>query len=188
MMGMTELLLLAVGLSMDACAVSMTNGMCCKKIGKGWTLAMGACFGVMQGLMPLLGFLLGMLFVDIISAFDHWLALILLGFIGGKMIFEACRHEEETAAPEMTVRLLLLQGIATSIDALAVGIGFSAFADFRILPAVSLIAAVTFSLSAAGVLLGKRFGSLLNDKAQICGGLILIAIGIKIFVQHMWFS
>lgn len=189
-MGITELCMLAFGLSMDACAVAMTNGMCYRNIRKGWTVAVGACFGIMQGLMPLLGYFLGHFFSDIISAFDHYIALILLGFIGGKMIWEALHPEEEAAAAEesLTWKLLLLQGIATSIDAMAVGVSFAALPDIHILPSAGLICGVTWVLSCIGVLLGKRFGALLNNKAQILGGVILIGIGVKIFVEHMWFS
>lgn len=189
-MGMIELCMLAFGLSMDACAVAMTNGMCYRNIRKGWTVAIGACFGIMQGVMPLLGYFLGTFFTSIISAFDHYIALILLGFIGGKMIWEALHPDVEENAAEgaLTWKLLLLQGVATSIDAMAVGVSFAALSDIRILPSVTLICCVTWVLSCIGVLLGKRFGKLLNNKAQLLGGLILVAIGIKIFVEHMWFS
>lgn len=189
-MGIIELCMLAFGLSMDACAVAMTNGMCYRSIRKGWTVAIGACFGIMQGLMPLLGYYLGTFFSDIISAFDHYIALILLGFIGGKMIYEALHPDEEDVdeGTSLTWKLLLLQGIATSIDAMAVGVSFAALPNISILPAAGLICGVTWVLSCVGVVLGKRFGSLLNNKAQILGGVILIGIGIKIFVEHMWFS
>lgn len=184
-----DLILLSVGLAMDATAVSMTNGMCYPNLRRGWALATSACFGVMQGLMPLLGYFFGSLFYNVISALDHYIALILLGFIGAKMIFEAFHKEKETSDSEMSVKLMLLQGIATSIDALAVGISFAALdASFHIVSSCAIIAAITFALSFAGVYLGKRFGALLQGKAQVLGGVILIAIGVKIFVEHMWFS
>lgn len=189
-MGIIELCMLAFGLSMDACAVSMTNGMCYRNIRRGWTIAIGACFGIMQGVMPMLGYFLGTFFAGIISAFDHYIALILLGFIGGKMLWEALHPDEDGDAESgrMTVKLLLLQGIATSIDAMAVGISFAALPDVNIVPAVALICGITWVLSCVGVVLGKRFGKLLNNKAQILGGVILVGIGVKIFVEHMWFS
>lgn len=187
-MGIIELLLLAIGLSMDACAVAMTNGMCHKDLSRKRTLAVGICFGGMQGLMPLLGYLLGAAFSDLISAFDHYLALILLGFIGAKMIYEALRGEETATKEPFTMRLLLLQGIATSIDALAVGVSFAALQGVSVWVACMLIASVTYALSISGVLLGKRFGTMLSSKAQIFGGVILIGIGLKIFIEHMWFS
>ncbi len=189
-MGIIELCMLAFGLSMDACAVSMTNGMCFSNIRKGWTVAIGACFGIMQGVMPLLGYFLGTFFANVISAFDHYIALILLGFIGGKMLWEALHPDtdEDADGGKLTVKLLLLQGVATSIDAMAVGVSFAALPNIQIVPAVLLICGVTWVLSCIGVVLGKRFGRLLNNKAQILGGLILIGIGVKIFVEHMWFS
>ncbi|MBR6762063.1 MAG: manganese efflux pump [Oscillospiraceae bacterium] len=188
-MGIIALCMLAFGLSMDACAVAMTNGMCYRNLKAGQILSIGVCFGVMQGLMPLIGYYLGTFFSDVISAFDHYIALILLGFIGGKMLWEALHHDEEDK-PEgsFTWKLLLLQGVATSIDALAVGVSFAALPDIHIVSAVLLICCITLALSCCGVLLGKRFGSLLNNKAQILGGIILIGIGIKIFAEHMWFS
>ena len=181
-----ELILLAAGLAMDACAVSMTNGLCCRNMRGGWVAADGLCFGAMQGAMPLLGFLLGSCFYTVIAAFDHVLALIMLCTIGGKMLWEACGSAADACGSDMTVPLLMLQGIAGSIDALAVGISFSAFAQFRILPAAGVIAAVTALMSAAGVLIGRRFGRILRTKAQILGGLILIGIGIRIFVSHVF--
>ncbi|MCQ2417789.1 MAG: manganese efflux pump MntP family protein [Oscillospiraceae bacterium] len=187
-MGFIELLLLSIGLAMDASAVSMTNGMYYKKIKLGWTIAIGTCFGIMQGVMPLIGFVCGSLFSNMISQFDHYIALILLGFIGGKMIYEALHESEEKHESVMTFKLLILQGIATSIDALAVGISFAAFDNFRILPAITAITLVTLVLSIISVYLGKKFGTLLNEKAEIIGGLILVGIGLKIFIEHMWLS
>ncbi|MBQ8922972.1 MAG: manganese efflux pump [Oscillospiraceae bacterium] len=184
-MHFTELLLLSVGLGTDACAVSMTNGMCGRRLRGGWILADGLVFGLMQGAMPLLGYLLGSMFSGVICAFDHFIALVLLCVIGGKQVFEALHPDADAQNERLTVPLLLLQGIATSIDALAVGVSFSAFSGFRILPAISLIAAVTAVMSFSGVLIGRRFGAWLAGRAQLAGGLLLIAIGVRIFLSHL---
>ncbi len=189
-MPIIEIFLTGVGLSMDAFAVSVTNGMC----KKGRTLAIalycGLCFGLFQGLMPGLGFALGSAFARFIERFDHLIALLLLGYIGGNMLFESFK-KEEAAAVGGTLKLseLILQGIATSIDALAVGVSFATMLpkSGMILSAL-MIAATTFVISAAGVFIGRRFGSVLNNKAQLVGGLILIGIGVKIFVEHTFFS
>ncbi len=186
----TELLLLAIGLAMDASAVSMSNGMSYLREHPQrtcWILSDGICFGLMQGLMPLIGYWLASFFSHIISAFDHYIALILLGFIGAKMIWEALHESDEISGSAWTIRLLLLQGVATSIDALAVGVSFAAFPDFRIWTACALIAGITCALSILGCVLGQKFGSMLGNKAQIFGGIILIGIGCKIFIEHMWF-
>ena len=184
-MNITEILLLSVGLGTDACAVSMTNGMCGKKLRCGWVLADGLVFGGMQGLMPLLGFLLGSMFTGVIAAFDHYIALVLLSVIGGKLVYEALHPDAGGGNGGLSVLLLLLQGIATSIDALAVGVSFSAFSGFRILPACVQIAFVTAVMSISGVWIGSRFGAKLAGSAQIFGGLLLIAIGLKIFLSHV---
>lgn len=180
----TEIMLLAAGLAADACAVSMTNGMC-RQAGRGWELADGLCFGCMQGVMPLLGYLLGSMFAGMICAFDHYIALVLLGFIGAKQIFEALNPDAEGEPPHLTLPLLLLQGFATSIDALAVGVGFAAFPHFPLLGAAVLIAAVTALLSIAGMRIGRRFGTWFAGRAQVIGGLLLIGIGVKIFIAHI---
>lgn len=185
------ILVTALGLSADACAVSMTNGMCYKnqsalKIG----LASGLTFGIFQGIMPLIGFYIGKLFESYATSLDHWIALILLGFIGGKMIFESLKSAKEDDAkscPLFSAKTLLIQGVATSIDALAVGISFAFFAGNGISIAFC-IGIVTFIMSFVGVLLGRKFGDLLSDKAQIVGGIILVGIGVKIFLDHTVFS
>jgi len=184
-MNITEILLLSVGLGTDACAVSMTNGMCGHRLRGGWVLADGLVFGGMQGLMPLLGYLLGSMFAGVIAAFDHYIALMLLSAIGGKQVYEALHSDTGGENGRLTVPLLLLQGIATSIDALAVGVSFSAFSGFRILPACVQIAFVTAVMSVAGVWAGRRFGARLAGKAQLFGGLLLIVLGLKIFLSHM---
>lgn len=183
-----ELVLLAVGLSMDACAVAMSNGMCHGELKRGRIFAIGAYFGLMQGLMPLLGYFLGGLVSDIITTFDHYIALIILGFIGAKMIYEAFHGEESTENEPFTTRLLLLQGIATSMDEFAVGISLAALPNVSVIVACVLIGATAYALSIAGYMLGKRFGTRLSGKAQVVGGLILVGVGLKIFIEHMWFS
>ena len=199
-MGLLELLLIAVGLSMDAFAVSVTNGLCYKNVKLKWTLAMGLCFGLFQGAMPTIGYFLGSTFADYISALDHYIALILLCFIGGKMLYDVVKSKEEdiqttgasediqTTGASIGLGILLVQGVATSIDALAVGVSFAMLPDVDIVTAAGFIALVTFMLSVAAVFVGKKFGSLLNNKAQIIGGLILIAIGLKIFIEHTFFG
>ena len=175
-----ELLLLAAGLSMDAAAVSLTNGLRFPRMRTGWILADGLCFGLMQGIMPLIGFLLGSCLFPRAAACDRWLALILLGFLGIRMMLEG-RRPAEDAPCRMTAGTLLMQGLATSIDAMAVGVTLAAFRGTQILQAVSVIAAVTAALSILGVLLGKRFGGMLGQKAELLGGIILIVLSLRIF-------
>lgn len=171
---------------MDAFAVSVTNGMARKNVGIGWGIAIAACFGVFQGLMPAIGFTLGSTFTKYVQAFDHVIALVLLGFIGGKMLLDGIKNKDEGdgSGCVLTVGALVLQGIATSIDALAVGVSFAAvMSGFgEMLRAVLLIAVTTFVMY-----IGKKSGDFLNNKAQIVGGIILIAIGVKIFVEHVFF-
>ncbi len=189
-MTLVEVFLIAIGLSMDAFAVAVTNGMCKTNIKAGWTVAIGGCFGICQGLMPAIGFALGSTFASYIESFDHVVALVLLCFIGGKMLIDGVQNREESAAVcSLTFGALVVQGIATSIDALAVGVSFAAVMDsyISLLWSVALIAATTFVLSIVGVAVGKKFGDFLNNKAQIVGGIILIGIGVKIFVEHVFF-
>lgn len=187
-MNLLEIILIGVGLSMDAFAVSITNGLSCKNLKKIQMLAVAVCFGVFQGLMPAIGFFLGKAFEGYIRAFDHWIALALLGYIGGKMIWDALKGGEEASEYTLTAKLLLMQGIATSIDALAVGVSFAALPDVNILTAALLICAETFVFSFIGVAFGKRAGQKLGSRAQLIGGLILVGIGIKIFVEHVFFG
>lgn len=182
------LLLLAVGLSMDAFAVSISNGLCARKIQAKQAFQTAFAFGLAQGVMPLLGYLAGQTFSGAISFLDHWVALLLLGVIGGKMVVEAVR---EMRAPDscptsgvLTLRMLVLQAIATSIDALAVGIGFAVM-NVNVWLASGFIACVTFVFSFAGVYIGKKSGAFLKTKAELAGGAILVLIGVKIFVEHM---
>ncbi len=182
-MSIAVIFLLAVGLSMDAFAVSVTNGICLGKVRAGQALACGICFGLFQGLMPLVGYLLGRTFADRVAAFDHWIALIVLGFIGVKMIADTVSDNDEVDTDyRLTPTLLIAQGIATSIDALAVGVSFAAL-SVNIAGAVLLICAVTFALSCAGAAAGGLLGGRSREKARIIGGIILICIGFRLFVQ-----
>jgi len=188
-MGYIELLLIAIGLSADAFAVSVTNGMCMKNIKLKWAFAIALTFGLFQGAMPVIGFALGSHFTEYITKYDHIIALILLGFIGGKMIIEAVkgnRTGENCKIAKLTFGTLMVQGVATSIDALAVGVSFVAM-NVSIVNASSFICGITFILSFFAVIIGKKFGSFLNNKAEIIGGSILIIIGLKIFIEHTFF-
>jgi len=186
-MEFTTLFFIAVGLSMDAFAVSVTNGLSYKNFKKIHILLSAFAYGLFQGLMPLIGFFLGSLFFDIIAQFDHWIALLLLCFIGFNMIRDAIKEIKhlETVSEHLdfSYKTLLLQAIATSIDALTVGISFAAmktniyFSSFTIM-------LVTFCFCLIGGFLGKKFGSLLKEKAKVFGGVILILMGIKIFLEH----
>ena len=187
-MSVTELILIGIGLSMDAFAVSITNGLSARQLKRSTMLADAVCFGVFQGLMPTIGFFLGKAFETYIRTFDHWIALLLLAWIGGKMIWDAFRGEEESGEYTLTVKLLLAQGVATSIDALAVGVSFAALPDVQILPAALLICCETFAFSLIGIVFGKKAGAKLGSHAQLVGGIILVGIGIKIFVEHMFFG
>lgn len=184
-MGIYEIILIGIGLSMDAAAVSMTNGMCYKQIKLKHTLFIGIAFGFFQAAMPIIGFYAGSFFSDQIATTDHWIALILLAFIGGKMVYDGLHHGSSCPLKPFTLKLLLLQAVATSIDALAVGISFAAM-NVNIFVAAGVIAATTFIISVVAVLLGKKIGDKLNSKAEIFGGVILLFIGAKIFIEHMF--
>ncbi len=190
-MSLIEVILIGIGLAMDAFAVSVTNGMARQNVNIGWAFAIAVCFGAFQGLMPALGFTLGSTFTRYVQAFDHVIALVLLGFIGVKMLADGIKNKRDSdgSGCVLTVGALILQGVATSIDALAVGVSFAAvMSGFgEMLVAVLIIAAITFVISLAGVYIGKKSGDFLNNKAQIVGGIILIAIGVKIFVEHVFF-
>lgn len=186
-MGYLTLFFIALGLAMDAFAVSISNGICYRRAGPKEAIITGATFGGFQAAMPLLGYFAGMTVKDAVEAIDHWIALILLGFIGGSMIIGAIKNmkkpEDVECKPYCTTKDLLLQGIATSIDALAVGISFAVI-DTNIFVAVALIGIVTFIFCVVGVPIGKRFGTIIREKAEILGGCILIMIGLKIFIEH----
>ena len=186
-MGIWELLLIAVGLSMDAAAVSMSNGMCFHRAGVKEAGRIAGAFGIFQGIMPLIGYYACSFFERESTSLDHWVALILLGFIGGKMIWEShAGHEVSHECVTLSGKLLFMQAIATSIDALAVGVSFVALPyEGGILAAASVICAITFAVSFGAVFLGRRFGGILRNKAEFVGGLILVGIGVKIFIEHM---
>lgn len=182
-MGIVELFVLAVGLSMDAFAVSICKGLSLGKIEKKHMCIAGVWFGGFQALMPLIGYFLGSFFADLITQYAHWIAFVLLLFIGGKMVKEAFGKEEEIDC-SMTPGSMFMLAIATSIDALAVGVTF-AFLKVAIVPAVSFIGIVTFIFSAVGVKIGSLFGMKYKSKAEICGGIILILIGVKILLDGL---
>lgn len=184
-MGFAELLLLGVGLSMDAFAVSVCKGLAMKKATLKAELTCGVWFGGFQALMPLIGFYLGTLFAEAIQAFDHWVAFGLLALIGGNMLKEALGEEEECPCADLSVRTMFLMAVATSIDALAVGISLAMVGDVNIWAAVSLIGVTTFALSAVGVAVGNVFGSRYEKKAEMAGGIILILLGVKILLEHL---
>ena len=186
-MGFLELMLLAVGLSMDALAVSICKGLAMDRVTLGRMVLVGLWFGGFQGLMPLLGWLLGSRFSLYITAIDHWIAFALLALIGGKMVWESLRKGcggEEEAPGDLSARRLCVLAVATSIDALAVGITF-AFLEVDILPAVCCIALTTFLLSSLGVKFGSLCGTRMQSKAEALGGVILILLGLKILLEHL---
>lgn len=180
-MGLLELFVLAVGLSMDAFAVSICKGLSLGKIKAKHMCIAGAWFGGFQALMPLIGYFLGSFFAEAITKYDHWIAFILLVLIGGNMIKEAFGKEEELNNA-MDVKTMLLLAVATSIDALAVGVTF-AFLQVQIVPAIIFIGAVTFAFSAVGIKIGSIFGTKYKSKAEFIGGVILILIGLKILLE-----
>lgn len=179
-----ELVILAVGLSMDALAVSICKGLALPRVGWKECCIAGLWFGGFQALMPLIGYFLGTQFESLITAVDHWIAFGLLLLIGGNMIREALSKDVEAHSPSLGFRTMLLLAVATSIDALAVGITF-AFLVERIVPAVCLIGVITFAFSAAGMKLGNVFGIKYKSKAEFAGGAILILLGVKILLDHL---
>ena len=181
-MRVIELFILAVGLSMDAFAVSVCKGLSLGKIKIKHMCIAGLWFGGFQALMPLIGYLLGSSFSELVTKYDHWIAFVLLALIGGNMIKEALGKAEDSVDASMNFKTMLLLAIATSIDALAVGVTF-AFLDVSIVPAISFIGVVTFVLSAIGVKVGSIFGYKYKSKAEMCGGIILIMLGIKILLE-----
>ena len=187
-MGIGELLLLAVGLSMDAFAVSVCKGLALRKVTLRAELTCGLWFGGFQALMPLIGFFLGTLFAAAIQAVDHWIAFGLLAIIGVNMLKEAASHEEECCCEngaDLSVKVMFVMAVATSIDALAVGISLAMVGNVNIFYAVSLIGICTCLLSMLGVKIGNVFGSRFESKAEIAGGIILILLGVKILLEHL---
>ena len=179
-MGIFEILMIGIGLSMDAAAVSMSNGMCIPSIRWKHALATAFAFGAFQGIMPLIGYFAGSLFAEQIGAVDHWLALVLLGFIGGKMIYESLTADHDSCPVDrrLTFKLLLVQAIATSIDALAVGVSFAAM-QVAVISSAALIGITTCLLSAVGVKVGALFGDKYRAPAERIGGIVLLLIGVK---------
>ena len=185
-MGIAELILLAVALSMDAFAVSVCKGLATEKATWRHMAIVGAWFGGFQALMPLLGYLLGSAFAQYITAFDHWVAFALLALIGGNMIREALSKEEEETSSSLSFGVMLTMAVATSIDALAVGIAMAMEPPvIHILLAVLFIGCVTFLLSAVGFRVGNLFGAKYKSKAEFAGGIILILLGTKILLEHL---
>ena len=188
-MGFAELFLIAVGLSMDAFAVSVCKGLCMKRLDVRQAVVIALFFGGFQALMPLAGWALGTQFEALITPVDHWIAFVLLGIIGSKMLWDAFHEDdpEDLACPtdgKLDLRELVMMAIATSIDALAVGITF-AFLRVDIAVSVGLIGITTFVLSIVGVAVGHRFGAKYEKPATIVGGIVLILIGLKILLEHL---
>lgn len=185
-MNIVAVFMIGLGLSMDACAVSFAKGMCLRKGIMKTAITLGFWFGLFQGAMPLLGWWIGTYFQEAITAIDHWIAFILLGFIGLNMIREAFQEKELDCEIDSTLHIkdILVLAVATSIDALAVGISF-AFLQVDIVPAVLIIGITTFVTSMIAVILGKKIGGMFGKYAEILGGCILIIIGLKILVEHL---
>lgn len=184
-MSFLDIFLIGVALSMDAFAVSVCKGLSVKKAGVKHVLTVGVYFGGFQALMPLLGFLLGYKFESFITNIDHWIAFVLLAIIGGNMIREALgKDEDDKENDDFSFKAMLPLAVATSIDALAVGISF-AFLGVDIVTAALLIGATTFVLSGAGIFVGNIFGSKYKSKAELAGGIVLILIGTKILLEHL---
>lgn len=187
-MSFQEIFLIGVGLSMDAFAVALCKGLNMKKVNYVHTVIIALFFGGFQAVMPLLGWFLGKNFESYIKSMDHWIAFALLVYIGGKMAYEAIKgdDEDETSAKgdKLDLKELTIMAIATSIDALAVGITF-AFLQVSIVSSVTIIGITTFVLSIIGVMIGNRFGMKFKSKAEIAGGIILILIGLKILLEHL---
>ncbi len=183
-MGFFELLLIGVGLSMDAFAASICKGLGMRKLDMRQGAVVALFFGGFQALMPLIGWLLGKQFEQYITSVDHWIAFLLLGYIGGKMIWDAFHEEAEDCPAGFDLKELTVLAVATSIDALAVGVTF-AFLQVSIGPAALLIGCTTFLISLAGVWIGYRFGSRYKSRATLAGGVILCCIGLKILLEHL---
>ena len=184
-MGLVEIIIIAIGLSMDAFAVSITLGLSVRQLKIKEALIPGIYFGFFQAIMPLIGFFAGTLFASKIQSLDHWIAFVLLAIIGGKMIWESFSEDtkEVNENPFQFTKMLLL-AIATSIDALAVGVTF-AFFKINIIPTIGIIGLITFCISVAGVRIGNVFGAKFKSKAEFFGGAVLVALGFKILIEHL---
>ncbi len=187
-MGYLEILLTGIGLAMDAFAVSICKGIKMPKLKKLKIIIIAVFFGGFQMLMPLIGWLLGNQLVQYISAFDHWIAFALLAFIGGKMALESFKDDDVCCCEKedsLDIKELFMLAIATSIDALAVGITFSLYPDINIVSSIGIIGAITFVLCSLGVVIGHKFGSKFKSKAELIGGLVLIGIGLKLLIEGL---
>lgn len=182
-MGLWELFVIAVGLSMDAFAVAVCKGLSLQKIKIKYAVVAGVYFGGFQAIMPLIGYFLGSYFKNAIESVDHWVVFVLLALIGANMIKEAFGKEEKLNA-SFSVKTMLPLAVATSVDALAVGIGF-AILEVNIFAAVSFIGVITFALSAVGIYVGNIFGMKYKSKAEFVGGIVLIGMGLKILLEHL---
>ncbi len=184
-MSITEIIIVAIGLSMDAFAVAIGKGLSLTQVKWKHALIVGAYFGVFQALMPLLGYLLGTQFADYITSYDHWIAFVLLAIIGGKMVKDSfAKEDDRNVNKSLRLGTMLPLAIATSIDALAVGVSF-AFLKVDIVWSVVLIGCITLVISMAGVKIGNIFGIKYRSKAELAGGIILILIGLKILLEHL---
>lgn len=184
-MGLIEIILIAVSLAMDAFAVSICKGLSMKKMDWKKAIIIGLYFGVFQAVMPVIGYLLGVGFEESIKFIDHWIAFVLLAFIGGNMVKEALsKDDDEEVDDKVDFKTMIVLAIATSIDALAVGVTF-AFLNVNIVLSVSLIGIITFVISCIGVKIGNVFGDKYEKKAELAGGIVLILIGLKILLEHL---
>lgn len=183
-MSLFEILLIAIGLAMDAFAVSVCKGLSMKKLKKRKVVIVGLYFGTFQAIMPLAGYLLGTTFSELVISIDHWIAFIFLSVIGIKMISDSFKNDVEDKNEKLDFKTMIILAIATSIDALAIGITF-AFFEINIIKAILIIGFVTFTLSSIGVIIGNKFGDKFQGKAEIIGGGILILIGLKILLEHL---
>ena len=183
-----ELILLAIGLAMDTFAVSVASGIAHKNFRLRHALRMATAFGLFQAVMPVIGWMVGRSLQHWVEGIDHWIAFVLLSFVGGKMIYEALRIEEaEKPANPFGTSMLLVLALATSIDALIVGVTFAVLQTAIVTP-VLVIGAVTFGLSLAGVYIGEAFGHFFEKKIEILGGMVLIGMGLKILIEHLFFT
>jgi putative Mn2+ efflux pump MntP len=187
-MGLFQIILIAIGLSMDAFAVAITLGLSVKKLKLKHVLITGLLFGIFQGIMPLIGYAVGQSFANVIQDLDHWVAFVLLGIIGGKMIVDSfSKDKENTNENAFILTTMLVLAIATSIDALAVGVTF-AFFEINVVMAVLFIGFITFFISMWGVKIGNMFGTKFKSKAEFIGGVVLVVIGLKILIEHLFFQ
>ena len=186
-MTLTELLIIAIGLSMDAFAVSIGKGLSLRSVRLRHYLLAGLWFGGFQALMPLVGYACGVSFAEAVASIDHWIAFVLLAIIGGKMVRDALSGEEESSDADFSVRTMFLLAVATSIDALAVGVSF-AFLHVDLTRSVITVGLTTALFSAAGVQIGHLFGNRWRSHAELLGGVVLISMGLKILVEHLFFN